>query len=479
MASIRDHLRNVAGIFPPIRRLMDQRDSLQRENVALHKDLDAMAAENNSLRTRLQTAWREIPEIWQPPGHFYSPIPAVPELKSIEDEIFNDPPRIRGVDLNEKEQLDLLREFAGYYAEQPFSEQKQTGRRYFFENPNYSYSDAIALYCMIRHLRPRRIVEIGSGYSSCAMLDVNELFFDNSIECTFIDPYPQLLRELIQPSDKKRVRILGRKVQEVDDDVFRELGPSDILFIDSSHLSKTGSDVNYIYFRILPLLREGVYIHVHDVFYPFEYPKEWVYQGRAWNEAYLLRAFMQYNRAFQIKFFNSFLIARHRDVFERSMPLFLKCPGANLWLKKTLHDPELDRAGDRSERKSTPVPAVIEPFRAEHARFLREGWHEPEGTHCWTTEVAEVEIGGLETHREVEISGFSPLDATQLSVDIGNTLSGTVQLGTSGVFKLKFQIPEPAHGKSTATLRLVVNPVYQAPNDSRKLGLSITRIEVC
>jgi len=479
MASFREHLKNVAGLVPPIRRLMDQRDSLQRENAALHKDLDAKAIENNSLRTRLQTAWREIPEIWQPPGHFYSPIPAVRELKTIEEEIFNAPPRIRGVDLNESEQLDLLKIFAGYYADQPFSEHKQPGRRYFFDNPNYTYSDAIVLYCMIRHLRPGRIVEIGSGYSSCAMLDVNELLFDNSIECTFIDPYPQLLQGLIQPSDKKRVRILARKVQEVDDAVFKELEPSDILFIDSSHLSKTGSDVNYIYFRILPLLREGVYIHVHDVFYPFEYPKEWVYEGRAWNEAYLVRAFLQYNRAFQIKFFNSFLIAAHREVFQRNMPLCLKCPCANLWLKKTIHDPDLDRAGERSERKARPVPEVIEPFRTEHARFLGEGWHEPEGTHCWTTEVAEVEVGGLENRREIEISGFSPLDATQLSAKIGGTPAGMFQLRTSGAFKVKFQIPEQEHGKSPATLRLAVDRIYQPQNDSRKLGLSITRIEAC
>src|SRR5215471_10854007 len=142
MASFREHLKNVAGLVPPIRRLMDQRDSLQRENAALHKDLDAKAIENNSLRTRLQTAWREIPEIWQPPGHFYSPIPAIRELKTIEEEIFSAPPRIRGVDLNESEQLDLLKIFAGYYVDQPFSEQKQPGRRYFFENPNYTYSDA-------------------------------------------------------------------------------------------------------------------------------------------------------------------------------------------------------------------------------------------------------------------------------------------------------------------------------------------------
>jgi hypothetical protein len=85
----------------------------------------------------------------------------------------------------------------------------------------------------------------------------------------------------------------------------------------------------------------------------------------------------------------------------------------------------------------------------------------------------------LETRHEIEISGFSPLDATQLSAEIGNTPAGTVQLGTSGAFKVKFQIPGQEHGGSSATLRLAVNRVYHAPNDSRKLGLSITRIEAC
>src|SRR5207237_8125791 len=138
--------------------------------------------------------------------------------------------------------------------------------------------------------------------------DVNELFFDNAIQCTFIDPYPQLLRTLMKESDFARTRIIGQRVQDVDVGIFRELEASDILFIDSSHVAKTGSDVNYILFKILPLLNEGVLIHFHDIFYPFEYPVDWVYEGRSWNEAYLLRAFMQYNEAFEIQFFNSFLI---------------------------------------------------------------------------------------------------------------------------------------------------------------------------
>jgi len=478
MASIRKNLEHAASIFPSIRRLLVARDLLRRENEALRKDLKDLTDEVHALRTRVQNAWQQIPGIWQPPGHFYSPIPSISQLKMDEEEIFAAPPGIRGVDLNEKTQLELLRQLGTYYPEQPFAAQATPGRRCFFENPNYSYGDAIVLYCMIRHLRPQRIVEVGSGYSSCVMLDTNELFFDNSIACTFIDPYPQLLRDLIHESDHDRIRILGKQVQHIDDAVFRELQPSDILFIDSSHLAKTGSDLNYLVFKILPLLREGVYIHFHDIFYPFEYPKDWVYEGRAWNEAYLLRAFMQYNRAFQIQFFTSFLVEKHHEIFESLMPLCVKCPGANLWLKKTLHDAELDRAAAKPARRRTRVaPHVVEPFREEHLPFLGEGWHEAEANHCWMMQTAEVTIGGLETRHEIAISGFSPLDAAELSVHVGETPAGKVKLGPPGLFKTKFRVPERESGRSPTTIRLFVDRLYNAPGDLRKLGLSVTRIE--
>ena len=453
---------------------------LRRENEVLRKDVNELRGELQALRTRVQTAWQEVPGIWQPPGHFYSPIPSTSHLKMDEEEIFASPPGIRGVDLNEKVQLNLLQQFATYYRDQPFTAQPTQGRRYFFENPNYSYSDAIVLYCMIRHLRPKRIVEVGSGYSSCVMLDTNELSFGNSIACTFIDPYPQLLRDLIQESDNTRIRILGKQVQHTDDAVFRDLEASDILFIDSSHLAKTGSDVNYLVFKILPLLSEGVYIHFHDVFYPFEYPKEWVYEGRAWNEVYLLRAFMQYNRAFEIHFFTSFLIEKHRDMFESLMPLCLKCPGANLWLKKTFHDAELDRATAKSAGRRTRIaPHVIEPFREEHWPFLGEGWYEAEANHCWMMQSADVTIGGLETRREIVVSGFSPLESAVLSVHIGDTPLAKVNLGPPGLFATRFRMPDRESGRSSATIRLSVDRLYQAPGDLRKLGLSVTRIEAC
>ena len=155
------------------------------------------------------------------------------------------------------------------------------------ENPAFATVTPSFFYCILRHTRPARVIEVGSGYSSCALLDTNELFFGNSIACTFIEPYPQLLTSLLKDGDDSRITVVAKNLQDVELSVFSELSAGDVLFVDSSHVSKTNSDVNYVFFEILPRLSSGVYIHFHDIFYPFEYPKEWVYQGRAWNEAYL------------------------------------------------------------------------------------------------------------------------------------------------------------------------------------------------
>jgi hypothetical protein len=172
------------------------------------------------------------------------------------------PPVIRrelpGIELNEVRQLAILDGLQPYYDSQPFDAEKTNRLRYFFENPMYSYSDAIFLHCMIRHARPRRIIEIGSGYSSCVTLDTNELFFDNRIACTFVGPYPQLLGTLLRDDDFTRIEILDRRLQDIALERFRALEPNDILFIDSRHVAKIGSDVNYIFAEILPALSPRV-----------------------------------------------------------------------------------------------------------------------------------------------------------------------------------------------------------------------------
>lgn len=274
--------------------------------------------------------------LFVPPGHFYSPIPSIQDIKQNEDRIFREMPReIPGIDLKEKEQLKLLHLFKPLYDEIPFYSEKSDDLRYYFNNPSYAYSDAIFLYCMIRHIKPKQIIEVGSGHSSCVSLDTNELYFDNKIKTTFIEPYPEFLLSLIKQEDNSRSNIISTNLQDVSLDKFSALKENDILFIDSTHVAKVDSDVNYIFSEILPVLSEGVYIHFHDIFFPFEYPKEWILENRAWNEAYMLKAFLEYNSSFEIVLFNTFLSHFHMDYFKDNMPLCLKNTGGSIWLKKS------------------------------------------------------------------------------------------------------------------------------------------------
>lgn len=291
-------------------------------------------AKKNPLVRELRDKWRAVFG-WVPAGHFYSPIPDLEEVRRHESRIFAPPPRtLPGIDLREDRQTELVEAFAPYYAQMPFQDGPVDGLRYQFDNPAYSYADAIFLHCMIRHVRPKRIVEIGSGFSSCMTLDTNALHFDGRIRIQFIEPYPQLLQGLLLPSDDKSVEILPCKLQDVDPSVFSSLEAGDILFIDSTHVSKIDSDVNRILFEILPSLRPGVIIHFHDIFHPFEYPRSWIYEHRAWNEAYALRAFLQYNNAFQVELMSTFLAEFHKDLLASKLPLCLKNPGASIWLRK-------------------------------------------------------------------------------------------------------------------------------------------------
>jgi predicted O-methyltransferase YrrM len=268
-------------------------------------------------------------------GHYYSPIVSVDNIKKREFEIWNKVNKdgLLGIDLRTDDQIKLIDDFKKYYDEIPFKPEKQANIRYQYENSYYSYTDGIILYSIIRHLKPKRIIEIGSGFSSAVMLDTNELFFDNQINLTFIEPYPERLYSLLTESDKKSTTIIESDVQLISLDNFEKLRAGDILFIDSTHVVKTGSDVNYILFEILPLLQSGVFIHFHDVFYPFEYPKEWVYLGRNWNEDYFLKAFLMYNNNFEIRLFSDY-IHRHHKVAFKDMPLTYENSGGNLWLEK-------------------------------------------------------------------------------------------------------------------------------------------------
>lgn len=299
--------------------------------------LRKIISENDNLRLEIEKLQKELADTnrFVPPGHFYSPIPSITEVQRREDSVFgNISSELLGINLYKQDQICLFEKFVPFYKELPFKAEEQKNLRYYFQNPAYSYSDAIILYCMIRHLKPKRMIEIGSGFSSCVMLDTNEFYFDGSIKTTFIEPYPDLLMSLISEEDKKKVNIIPKCLQDVEFSVFQELRANDVLFIDSTHVSKINSDVNRIFFDILPRLASGVYIHFHDIFYPFEYPKNWIYAGIAWNEAYILRAFLQYNDDFRVVFMNTYMEHFFEDMFDKKMPLCLKNKGGSIWIRK-------------------------------------------------------------------------------------------------------------------------------------------------
>jgi hypothetical protein len=275
--------------------------------------------------------------------HYYSPIPAIKDIKM--GNFSKIPDSIPAIDLNDDEQLALLDEFARYYNEIPFRDFKNKDMRYYFHNAYYSYMDGIFLYCMLRHLRPENVVEIGSGFSSSLTLDTNELFLENKTKCIFIEPFPARLKSLIKSGEESTVKIYENRLQDIPLELFQRLKKDDILFIDSTHVSKYGGDVNYIFHEILPALAGGVYIHFHDIFYPFEYPQKWLLDGTAWNEQYMLRSFLEYNQRFKIVLFNTYLEKKYGVKLRKEFSLIYKNPGGfngdsqfitggSIWIKK-------------------------------------------------------------------------------------------------------------------------------------------------
>ncbi len=294
-----------------------------------------IVTDNESLRAELANA-RAVQSEWarfSPPGHFYSPLPSREEVAEAFSRGGFGPP-FPGIDLNEAGQLARLDRFASWYAEQPFPEKETRGKRFYLDNPSYGHFDAIMLYSMLREAQPQRIVEVGSGFSSAAMLDLNERLLGGGVQLTFIDPDMSRLRKLLRDEDDGRVTLIEKRVQDVPLETFAALGENDVLFIDSSHVSKIGSDVNRLYFDVLPVLAPGVLIHIHDVPGNLEYPPEWLEEGRAWNEQYLLRAFLMNNAAYRIELFTGWLFNTRHAWFREHMPLCARGGGGQIWLRK-------------------------------------------------------------------------------------------------------------------------------------------------
>ena len=283
-------------------------------------------------RLRLQPNLRGV--VFSPPGHFLSPLLDIEQLGPNGSNLpFDGEEWWEHVDLLPDGQRTYYEDLLERFPVLPFPQQKTEGYRYFTENNWFPLSDAFTLSGIIRKEKPRRIVEVGSGFSSAVMLDTIDKA-RLSAALTFIEPYPERLYSLFLPNDRSVSTVIARPVQEVPLSIFDQLEAQDLLFIDSSHVAKIGSDVTLILLRILPRLKRGVLVHFHDIFYPCSYPAVWIREGRAWNESLFLRAFLVGNTQFQFVAFNSYARYLFPDVFRERLPAFLDNAGCSLWIRK-------------------------------------------------------------------------------------------------------------------------------------------------
>ena len=271
-----------------------------------------------------------------PDGHFYSPVIDAEDLRRRADALWRpDPPIPPGVDLGperQKEFLEQARSVAGDYAYRG-AEAKEGAPHEFREgNGLFESLDARALYCMLRLRAPGKMVEVGCGHSSLLSAHVNSQWLGGKTEIVCIEPYPPDFLEELPPGLS---RLIPERVEQTGMEPFLALGPGDFLFIDSSHVSKTGSDVNYLYLEVFPRLAPGVIIHLHDIFIPAEYPRSWVLEEeRSWNEQYLLQAMLMHSHAFRVLFGSHyaslFLAEKVQSVFGGAHG------GGSFWIEKIL-----------------------------------------------------------------------------------------------------------------------------------------------
>lgn len=280
--------------------------------------------------------FREIFPIWErrgfhvTPVHFYQPIP---DTQTLPEALWNRSSELVGIDMNESMQLDLLRncfpKFRDEYEQFPTEPTGQPSR-FYLNNGLFDGTDALVAYCMVRHFQAPLILEIGAGFSSLVLGEAAAKNSGSALIC--IEPFPQ---DFLKRSFPGLHSLIEKKVEDVDLDFFSRLGPGDILFIDSSHTVKIGGDVNYLFLEVLPRLKPGVIVHVHDIFLPFEYRRDWVMQEfRFWTEQYLLQAFLTFNSEFEVLMANSYLSHSHEEDLKTTFPSLHSLGGGSFWMRR-------------------------------------------------------------------------------------------------------------------------------------------------
>ena len=263
---------------------------------------------------------------------FYSPIP---DLRKIPESAWERESELAGIQFDLERQLDYLAELRPYLDEfHPPEQAKGDSNAYFLENGSYGRVDADVLYAIVRGAKPKRIIELGSGYTT---LVTAQACLENeregaAAEYVAFDPYPGVAR----PDLSGLTELARIPAEELPSERFGELGANDILIVDTTHTVKMGGDVNHVVLDVLPRLGGGVLVHFHDIFLPWEYPRKWAEDyGLYWSEQYLLQAFLSLNAKFEILCALYALARRRQDKLRELIPSWRDgvVPGA-FWLRR-------------------------------------------------------------------------------------------------------------------------------------------------
>ncbi|MEA2159344.1 MAG: hypothetical protein QOD66_1724 [Solirubrobacteraceae bacterium] len=280
----------------------------------------------------------EPPLLCWPLDHYYSPVPDNRALaqEPARSRIWPPVPRATpGIDWRGEDQVALLRDHFAHQSEFTFPDES-TGdsRDYHAANDMFSRLDAWMLQAMLRYFRPRRMIEVGCGWSSLVTARVSREHLGAALDFTCIEPYPP---EFLGDGIEGISRLIVSRVEELPVDPFLELGDGDVLFIDTSHTVKTGGDVVFLFHEVLPRLASGVVVHIHDIFLPWDYPPDWVFSGRAWNEQYLVRSFLTFNSAFRILLGTGWMSHHQPDALAAALPDYpnsYRNGGGSLWIQR-------------------------------------------------------------------------------------------------------------------------------------------------
>jgi predicted O-methyltransferase YrrM len=280
--------------------------------------------------------FQEIFPVWQrhgfhvTPVHFYQPIP---DTQNLPGTLWDRPSDLVGIDMNDSAQLDLLRNhFPEFRAEYEQFPTKPVGKesQFYLNNDLFDGADALVAYCMVRHFQPQRIIEVGSGFSSLILGEAAAKNSSSALIC--IEPFP---RQFLREGFPGLRSLIEKKVEDMDLEFFSQLRCGDILFIDSSHTIRIGGDVNYLFLEVLPRLKPGVIVHIHDIFLPFDYRRDWVMeQFRFWTEQYLLQAFLMFNSEFDVLMANSYLSCYHQQELKATFPSLPSSGGGSFWMRR-------------------------------------------------------------------------------------------------------------------------------------------------